>query len=104
MKKNYEIYLRQHVKGSVEDDYETTAIESYKDTYWQYLKQAKELSMHIGEVDVCGYHFAEGEHLDAGLAAVELVCYIQNDTDGYKMIHREYFENGKGEGRIIEDY
>ncbi len=103
MKRYYEIYLRQHVKGSVWDDYETTAYESYKNTYWEFLKQAKELSLEIGKIDVLNYHFTETDHLEAGLAAVELVCYYENKESSYNILHSEYFENGKGEGRIWED-
>ena len=48
MKKYYEIYLMQHVTGSVEDDYETVDYECESCSYRECQKMAKELSKHYG--------------------------------------------------------
>lgn len=99
MKLYYEVYLMQHVKGSVEDDFETRHIESYGKNYNEHRKIAKEFSSHIGEEMVEDYMFDETDHLDKGLAAVDLVCYTLTEETGYNIVHRELFENGRGLGR-----
>lgn len=104
MKKYYEIWLRQHVKGNCPDDYETTAFESYENSYWDFHKLAKQLSLSIGQSSVLNHRFLETNSLDKGLAAVKLVCYTLSDEEGYKILSYEYYENGKGLGRINEDY
>ena len=102
-KKNYEIALMQHVTGSVEDDYETVHYNSYLNTYWEYRRKAIEYSKHIGEEVVDGYHFhgnkgggvVNAQRLDAGLAAVKIVCYTETDETSYEPLFYEYYKNGK---------
>lgn len=106
MKRNYEIALMQHVHGSVEDDYETVFFECEGGySYRECKSKAKELSKHIGKVNVpgVGYTFngvephkeIKNQRLDAGLAAVKIVCYTENDTTTYEPLYYEYYLNGK---------
>lgn len=87
----YEIALKQHVKDSVDDDYESVdfvAALSYK----QAAKIAKDWSKQLGS-DCNG--FKETETLDAGLAQVVIVCYYKDDTSDYNEVWQEEYINGK---------
>lgn len=106
MKKNYEIYLMQHVTGSVEDDYETVEYISYLKGYRECKRMAKELSKHYGEVHVKGasYTFKAREKnpdwpymqpLDEGLAMVKIMCYNKIPETDYNPIYAEYYYEGK---------
>lgn len=111
MKRFYEIALMQHVTGSVEDDYETTFYEcSSGYTYYECKRKAKELSKHIGKVNVPGIMLSFDERipkkdfpqqpLDAGLAAVKIVCYTENDMTTYEPLYYEYYKDGKVDYKI----
>jgi hypothetical protein len=110
MKSYYEIALMQHVHGSVEDDYETVCYECEGGySYRECKAKAKELSKYIGQVDVpkVGKFTAseprkEFYHpgLDAGLAAVKIVCYTENDMTSYEPLYYEYYKDGKVDYKI----
>lgn len=111
MKKYYEVALMQHVHGSVDNDYETVWFECESGCSYRTCKEvAKELSKHIGEVfikDVC-YIFngvspedeCSGHSLDAGLAAVKIVCYTMNEDSYYEPLFYEYFTGGRVDHRV----
>lgn len=114
MKKFYEIALMQHVTGSVENDYETVCFECESGySYMECKKKAKEFSMYIGKVNVphTGYVFNGREAnkelyiqgLDAGLAAVKIVCYTEDDTTSYEPLYYEYYKDGKVESKVRFD-
>lgn len=91
VKPKYEIALKQHVKGSVENDYES--IEFYNaENYWDAVKKAKKYSLGIGSENI---RFKESNHLDAGLAQVTIVCYYSDDTSDYNEVYQEEYINGK---------
>lgn len=110
MKKNYEIYLMQHVTGSVEDDYETVDYITEYDRYYDYVRIAKELSKHYGEAEIKGYgKFPKREMdkdgfyshgLDEGLAMVKIVCYTETEYSTYEPLFYEYYKDGKKDYRI----
>ena len=106
MKRYYEIALMQHVSGSVEDDYETVTYECEGGYgYYECKRKAKEFSKHIGKVKVpgCVYTFNgrtpdsdfPQQRLDAGLAAVKIVCYTETDESSYEPLYYEYYRDGK---------
>ena len=114
MKRNYEIALMQHVHGSVEDDYETVFFDCEGGcSYRTCKKYAKEYSKHIGEVKVpgLGYTFngvepnkdIKNQRLDAGLAAVKIVCYTETDMSSYEPLYYEYYRDGKVDYKITFD-
>ena len=114
MKRNYEIALMQHVHGSVEDDYETVIFECEGGySYRECKAKAKEFSKHIGQVDVPGtcYKFNgrtpnddfPQQRLDAGLAAVKIVCYTENDMTTYEPLYYEYYRDGKVDYKVTFD-
>ena len=114
MKRNYEIALMQHVHGSVEDDYETVFFECEGGySYRECKSKAKELSKHIGKVSVpgVGYTFngvephkeIKNQRLDAGLAAVKIVCYTENDMTTYEPLYYEYYRDGKVDYKVTFD-
>lgn len=112
MKRNYEIALMQHVHGSVEDDYETVRYACEGCSYYECKAMAKELSKYIGQVDVpkAGKFLAQEARkefyhpgLDAGLAAVKIVCYTENDMTTYEPLYYEYYRNGKVDYKIKFD-
>ena len=91
VKLKYEIALKQHVKGSVENDYES--IEFYNaDNYREAVRKAKKYSLGIGFENL---RFKESNHLDAGLAQVTIVCYYSDDTSDYNEVWQEEYINGK---------
>lgn len=111
MKRNYEIYLMQHVTGSVEDDYETVCFECTGGySYYECKRKAKEFSKHIGKVNVPGIFLPFSERkpdanfpqqpLDAGLAAVKIVCYADTPESSYTVLYYEYYKDGKVDYKI----
>lgn len=111
MKKFYEVALMQHVAGSVEDDYETVFYECEGGCSYRECKaKAKEISKYIGQVNVpkVGYTFNgrtpsdnfPQQRLDAGLAAVKIVCYTENDMTTYEPLYYEYYKDGKVDYKI----
>ena len=111
MKRYYEIALMQHVHGSVENDYETVFFECECGcSYRECKSMAKELSKHIGKVSVpgVGYTFngvephkeIKNQRLDAGLAAVKVVCYTENDMTTYEPLYYEYYRDGKVDYKV----
>lgn len=91
IKPKYEVALKQHVKGSVDDDYESVdfiTVQSYK----QAVKTAKDWSKQLGS-ETCGFN--ETETLDAGLAQVVVVCYYKDNTSNYNEVWQEEYINGK---------
>lgn len=114
MKKYYEIALMQHVSGSVEDDYETVLFECEGGySYRECKAKAKELSKHIGKVNVPGisrpfngvepHQEIKNQRLDAGLAAVKIVCYTENDMTTYEPLYYEYYRDGKIDYKVTFD-
>lgn len=99
VKPQYEIALKQHVKGNCEDDFETVSYESYCGHYREYVKLAKELSKHLGEEVVKGHKFPETATLNKGLAEVAIVCYFEDDTSSYNHVWQEVYINGKKDAR-----
>lgn len=103
----------QHVHGSIEDDYETVFFDCESCSYRDCKKWAKEHSKHIGEVSVPHVHYTFNERevnkelhyqgLDAGLAAVKIVCYTENDTTTYEPLYYEYYKDGKVDYKIKFD-
>lgn len=87
----YEIALKQHVKSSVDDDYESVDFITAS-SYKQAAKIAKDWSKQLGS-DCNG--FKETETLDAGLAQVVIVCYYKDDTSDYNEVWQEEYINGK---------
>lgn len=111
MKRYYEVALMQHVAGSVEDDYETVTFECEGGySYYECKRKAKELSKHVGKVNVpgCGYVFNgrtpnsdfPQQRLDAGLAAVKIVCYTETEESTYEPLYYEYYRNGKVDYKV----
>lgn len=95
-KLQYEVALKQHVKGSVDDDYESVDFITAS-SYKQAVKTAKDWSKQLGS-DTCGFN--ETETLDAGLAQVVVVCYYKNNTSDYNEVWQEEYINGKKTARF----
>ena len=104
----------QHVKGSVENDYETMYFAcSSGYNYRECKKYAKEYSKHIGEVHVKGipYNFEDRqpdkefyyEGVDEGLAAVKIVCYTEDEWSTYSPLYYEYYKDGKVDYKVHFD-
>ena len=91
IKLKYEVALKQHVKDSVNDDYESVDFITAS-RYKQAVKTAKDWSKQLGSD--CN-HFKETETLDAGLAQVVIVCYYKDDTSDYNEAWQEEYINGK---------
>ncbi|MCW4110093.1 hypothetical protein [Segatella copri] len=91
IKPKYEVALKQHVKGSVDDDYESIEFHS-ANNYWESVRMAKKYSFGIGSENK---RFAETDKLDAGLAQVTVVCYYSDDTSDYNEVWQEEYINGK---------
>ena len=91
IKYQYEVALKQHVKGSVDDDYESVDFITAS-SYKQAVKAAKDWSKQLGS-DTCGFN--ETETLDAGLAQVVIVCYYKDNTSDYNEVWQEEYINGK---------
>lgn len=96
-KLQYEIALKQHVKGSVDDDYESVDFITAS-SYKQAVKTAKDWSKRLGS-DTCDFN--ETETLDAGLAQVVIVCYYKDDTSDYNEVWQEEYINGKKTERFL---
>jgi len=113
MKRNYEIALMQHVQGSVEDDYETVDFISWCSNYYEFKRMAKEISKHIGEINVphSSHKFVERQPnkefwhkgLDEGLAMVKIVCYTETEFTTYAPIYYEYYKDGKVDYKVTFD-
>lgn len=91
IKLKYEVALKQHVKDSVNDDYESVDFITAS-SYKQAVKTAKDWSKQLGSD--CN-NFKETETLDAGLAQVVIVCYYKDDTSDYNEAGQEEYINGK---------
>lgn len=91
VKFKYEVALKQHVKGSVDDDYESVDFITAS-SYKQAVKIAKDWSKQLG----ADYNsFKETETLDAGLAQVVIVCHYKDNTSDYNEVWQEEYINGK---------
>ena len=98
-KKYYEVYLRQHVKGSVEDDYSTVDIQPCGN-YYEARRIAKDSAKNYYGKEECPYgdshaSFSETEELDKGLASAQVVCYTATDfpyESSYQILFREYYD------------
>lgn len=86
----YEIALKQHVKGSVEDDYESVEFVG-ANNYRDAVKMAKKYSLDIGS----NIRYKESASLDAGLAQVTIICYYSDDVSDYNEVWQEEYINGK---------
>ena len=71
IKPKYEVALKQHVKGSVDDDYESIEFHS-ANNYWESVRMAKKYSFGIGSENK---RFAETDKLDAGLV-ISMISFI----------------------------
>lgn len=96
-KKYYEIYLQQHVKGSVEDDYETVEITTTYKGGRKDIELAKLLSKQCGNVVVhhTSRFFEETSRLDRGLANVAFVCYNKTSETDYNILYIHDYQYGK---------
>lgn len=91
VKPQYEIALKQHVKGSEDNDYES--IEFYgASNYREAVRLAKKYSLTLGQGNL---RFKESASLDAGLAQVTIVCYYADDMSDYNEVWQEEYINGK---------
>ena len=98
VKPQYEVALKQHVKGDVSDDYETIdSIGAYN--YKNACEIAKAQSKNIGKNNDGRFH--ETERLNAGLAMVTVCCYYADDTSDYNEVWQEDYVGGKKVGRYI---
>ena len=91
VKPKYEVALKQHVKGDVENDYESVEFHD-ADNYIEAVRKAKKYSLSIGSENM---RFKETTTLDAGLAQVTIVCYYSDDTSDYNEVWQEEYINGK---------
>nr|DAP71210.1 MAG TPA: hypothetical protein [Bacteriophage sp.] len=95
VKPQYDVALKQHVKGDVADDYETVDFIG-ADNYKEACKIAKAQSKGIGKNND---RFHETERLNAGLAIVSIVCYYSDDVSDYNEVWQEDYVEGKKVGR-----
>lgn len=95
VKPQYEVALKQHVKGDVDNDYETVDFIG-ADNYKEACKIAKAQSKGIGKNND---RFNETERLNAGLAIVSIVCYYSDDVSDYNEVWQEDYVEGKKVGR-----
>ena len=96
VKPQYEVALKQHVKGDTGNDYETVGfIGAY--IYKKACEIAKVKSKNIGK-NTDGRCY-ETERLDAGLASVSIVCYYSDDDSDYNEVWQEDYVEGKKVGR-----
>lgn len=91
VKPQYEVALKQHVKGDVDNDYESVAYHEVSN-YKEAVKIAKKFSLDIGREDS---RFKETATLDAGLAQVTIICYYADDMSDYNDAWQEEYVNGK---------
>lgn len=97
VKPQYEVALKQHVKGDVDNDYKTVdfiGADNYKEACKIAKAQSKDISKKDGK-------FHETECLDAGLAMVSIVCYYSDDVSDYNEVWQENYVEGKKVGRYI---
>ena len=87
----YEIALKQHVKGSVEDNYESVEFDG-ADNYREAVKMAKKYALDIGSGNM---RYKESASLDACLAQVTIICYYSDDISDYNEVWQEEYINGK---------
>lgn len=87
----YEVALKQHVKGSVKNDYESVAFYGASN-YREAVRIAKKYSLNIGSENL---RFKETTTLDAGLAQVTIICYYSDDMSDYNDVWQEEYINGK---------
>lgn len=97
VKPQYEVALKQHVKGDVDNDYETVDFIG-ADNYKEACKIAKAQSKDIGKNNG---RFLETERQNAGLAMVSIVCYYSDDVSDYNEVWQEDYVGGKKVGRYI---
>lgn len=97
VKPQYEVALKQNVKGDVDNDYETVDFIG-ADNYKEACKIAKAQSKDIGKNNGI---FLETERLNAGLAMVTVCCYYADDTSDYNEVWQEDYVGGKKVGRYI---
>ena len=97
VKPQYEVALKQHVKGHVDNDYETVDFIG-ADNYKEACKIAKAQSKDIGKNNG---RFLETERQNAGLAMVSIVCYYSDDVSDYNEVWQEDYVGGKKVGRYI---
>lgn len=90
-KHHYEVALKQHVKGSVADDYESVAFIN-ESSYRRAVQTAKKWSRLIGTNNK---EFSEKDRLDAGLAQVVIICYYTDNFSDYNEVWQEEYINGK---------
>ena len=98
VKPQYEVALKQHVKGNTANDYESVGFIG-ADSYREACKIAKAQSKNIGKHS--DGRFYETEHLDAGLAMVTVCCYYADDTSDYNEVWQEDYVGGEKVGRYI---
>lgn len=99
VKPQYEVALKQNVKGDVDNDYETVDFIG-ADNYKEACKIAKAQSKDIGINNNDG-RFQETERLNAGLAMVTVCCYYADNTSDYNEVWQEDYVGGKKVGRYI---
>lgn len=97
VKPQYEVALKQHVKGDVDNDYGTVDFIG-ADNYKEACKIAKAQSKDIGKNNG---RFLETERQNAGLAMVSIVCYYSDDVSDYNEVWQEDYVGGKKVGRYI---
>lgn len=91
VKPQYEVALKQHVKGDIDNDYESVEYHEASN-YKEAVKIAKKFSLDIGHEDS---RFKETTTLDAGLAQVTIICYYADDMSDYNDVWKEEYVNGK---------
>lgn len=95
VKLKYEVALKQHVKNSVVDDYESVEFITASN-YREAVRIAKSAS-----VNTDNKRFKETCTLDAGLAQVVIVCYYSDSTTDYNEVWQEEYVNGKKTERYV---
>ena len=96
VKPQYEVALKQHVKGNVFNDYRTVEFIRV-DNYKEACNIAKAQSKNIGKNN--DGKFNETELLDAGLVSVSITCYYADEESDYNIVWDEDYVDGKKVGR-----